>query len=240
MSLAVGIIAKDGIVLASDSRASSQAGFNDTVPKIFQLADNYAAGVSGDGALAAHIFDLIKHKKGIDYSKGIHEVAEQLRDFLSNLFDKYYPNDSPEKREPLEILLAGYSIDTPSTPHLYLLQSSDNFIPRQSSAGHNSIGAAYISDYILNRVYEKGIITAKQAAKLSVFCIKESSEQFKSIGGRVKVGTLFGDKKKFEIMKDNEIGKLYKQCTGMQDAHKNKFYPEESEGYEKAKPATHL
>jgi 20S proteasome alpha/beta subunit len=229
MTLTVGIIAKDGFVLASDSRQSNNMSINDTVEKIIVLSDNISVGIAGDGNLASHIFDIIKRDNKLELNKGIHSVAEQLQEELSKTFDKYYPNSNCKDRDELHILLAGYSLEDPPIPHLYILMSEDNFIPRQSPAGHNSIGFSHISQYILNRIYEKGKITSKQAAKLSVFCIRETMMQTKSVGGQIKVG-IFSEKNKFSLLSKPTVNNLYTQCKQMQDFQKYRFYPEDTEG----------
>lgn len=229
MTLTVGIIAKDGLVLASDSRMSNSISINDTVEKIIVLSDNISVGIAGDGTLASHIFDVIKRDNKLHLKEGIHSVAEQLRSELSETFNKYYPNIPFKERDELQILLAGYSIDDPPIPHLYILMSEDNFIPRQSPAGHNSIGVSHISQYILNRIYEKGKISSEQAAKLSVFCIRETSTQMKSVGGIIKVG-MFSEKNKFALLPKPTVSNLFNQCKKMQDFQKYRFYPEDTEG----------
>ena len=61
MTLVVGIIAKDGIVLASDSRmTTSKITSNDTVEKIVNLNEKFAIGIAGDGNLGIHLLKLIK------------------------------------------------------------------------------------------------------------------------------------------------------------------------------------
>ena len=226
MTLAVSIIAKDGIILASDSRMGSTLYSNDTVDKIIQLSDHIAVGIAGDGTLASHIFDLVKKEKKLDLDKGILYVAEQLGQELANFFDRYYSNISFRDRDPLDILLVGYTLFPESKPQIYNLSSSDNFIPRQSPAGHNSIGIPHIANYHLNRIYEKDRINSEQAAKLSVFCIKETGSQYRSVGGDVKVA-IFSDKKKFALISKSEMSNLETQCDLLQKSQKYRFYPEE-------------
>ena len=55
MTLTICIKAKDGIVFASDSRASSFLTSNDTVKKLFRLDDHTAIGIAGDGSLTYNI-----------------------------------------------------------------------------------------------------------------------------------------------------------------------------------------
>ena len=85
MTLVVGIIAKDGAVLASDSRmTSSSISSNDTVDKIIKLGDNIAIGISGDGGLGVHLLKLIKETEQLDYSSSIILLVERLRESLIN------------------------------------------------------------------------------------------------------------------------------------------------------------
>lgn len=229
MTLTIGIIAKDGVVLASDSRMSSTLTSNDTVEKIFELNENNAVGIAGDGTLASHIFDLIKKEHKLNFTTGIHNLSEQLRKVLVDFFNTYYPQVIPRDREGLEVLLVGYSNNQPlSEPHIYNLSSRDNFIPRQSPAGHNCIGIPYLADYLLNRLYEKGQITTSQAAKLAVFCIRETTSQDHRVGGDIKVAT-FSNTKKYGMLSKQEISELDSQCEEVRLLHKNKFYPEERE-----------
>lgn len=74
MTLTICIVAKDGIVLASDSRASSFLTSNDTVKKIFKLDDHNAVGIAGDGSLAMHFFDTISNE--LNFRNGISALAE--------------------------------------------------------------------------------------------------------------------------------------------------------------------
>jgi 20S proteasome alpha/beta subunit len=228
MTLIIGIIAKDGVVLTSDSRMSSTLTSNDTVEKIFELDEHNAVGVAGDGTLASHIFDIIKREHKLNFTKGIHLLAEELRHVLVNdFFDKYYSGVIPQKRESLNILLVGYTNDASNPiPQIYNLSSNDNFIPRQSPAGHNCIGIPYLADYLLNRLCEKGKITTPQATKLAVFCIRETISQDHRVGGDIKVAT-FSNTKKFSMLSQQEISELDSQCEEVRLLHKNKFYPEE-------------
>ena len=77
MTLVIGIKAKDGVVIASDSRASSTITSNDTVQKIFKLGEHSAIGIAGDGGLAMYFLDQIKTK--LNHGTGIEDLAEQVR-----------------------------------------------------------------------------------------------------------------------------------------------------------------
>lgn len=77
MTLVVGLIAKDGIVLASDSRMTSEITSNDTVKKILKLNDRNALGVAGDGTLGIHFLEVIHDK--LTFEHGIVDLVEEIR-----------------------------------------------------------------------------------------------------------------------------------------------------------------
>ncbi len=186
MTLTICIIAKDGLVLASDSRASSFLTSNDTVKKIFKLDDHNAVGIAGDGPLAMHFFDLIS--KELNFKNGISSLAEQLRTFGKSKFDEFFSHQSPKDRPLLSIILAGYSLS--DKPDIYVLNSNDNFVPRKNPTGFECVGIPIIANYLLNRLYESDI-TTDHAAELATFCIRETSSQDNRVGGPTQIATFF-------------------------------------------------
>ncbi|MDD4908553.1 MAG: hypothetical protein PHJ00_05795, partial [Candidatus Omnitrophica bacterium] len=67
MTLAIAIIAKDGIAVASDSRVTSgdprgPTTVNDTVKKVFGLGDFCGLTLAGDGGLGASLIDVIYYE----------------------------------------------------------------------------------------------------------------------------------------------------------------------------------
>ncbi|MFH2142964.1 MAG: hypothetical protein ABIJ97_11110, partial [Bacteroidota bacterium] len=186
MTLTIGIIAKDGVVLASDSRATSRFTCNDTVKKLFKLDEHNAVGIAGDGSLAMYFFDAIS--QNLNFRLGITELAEQLRKLGKAKFDEYFSHQSPDSRPTLIILLAGYTPTPENKPKIYELNSTDNFVPRESPTGFNCIGVPIIADYLLNRLYEPEI-TIKQATAMATFCIKETGSQDNTVGGPTQIAT---------------------------------------------------
>ena len=117
MTLVIGLKAKDGVVIASDSRASSVITSNDTVQKIFKLGDHSAIGISGDGRLALYFLDQIK--AGLIHEKGISDLAEQIRKEGKAKFNDFFEHLQPDKRPSLSLLLIGYTLD--GKPEMYTL-----------------------------------------------------------------------------------------------------------------------
>ena len=221
MTLVIGLKAKDGVVIASDSRASSVITSNDTVQKIFKLGDHSAIGISGDGRLALYFLDQIK--AGLIHEKGISDLAEQIRKEGKAKFNDFFEHLQPDKRPSLSLLLIGYTLD--GKPEMYTLQSDDNFVPRKGITGFECIGVPYIADYLLNRLYESDI-KIESGAEMCVLCIQETSSQDRSVGGPTRVAT-FSSSKLFQEMPSSEIEKLKQKAEQFQISRKTRFYPED-------------
>lgn len=224
MTLTICIIAKDGIVLASDSRASSFLTSNDTVKKIFKLDDHNAVGIAGDGPLAMHFFDTISSE--LNFRNGISVLAEQMRSLGKARFDEFFSHQAPKDRPSLNIVLGGYMPD--GKPEIYTLNSNDNFVPRRSPTGFECIGIPIIANYLLNRLYEPEI-TIQHAAELATFCIKETSSQDNRVGGPTQIASFSITKQYAELSRD-EIDKMEKKCDQFRLLQKGNFYPEDSTG----------
>ena len=232
MTLTLCIIAKDGIVFASDSKESAYLTSNETVKKIFRLNDNNAVGIAGDGGLAMHFFSLIS--KDLVFTKGITDLAEQLRKLGKEKFNEFFSHLEPKDRPSLTILLAGYTQD--KIPEIYQLSSTDNFVPRKSSTGFDCIGIPVIANYVLNRLYEHEI-AAPSAIELATFCIKETASQDSRVGGPTQIAT-FSNVKSYSELPRAEIDKIEKKCEQIRLLQKSFFYPEDSSGPTRPKDAT--
>lgn len=227
MTLTICIIARDGVVLASDSRASSFLTSNDTVKKVFKLDENNAVGIAGDGALAMHFFDIIS--SSLNFRNGISTLAEQLRSFGKEKFNEFFSHQDPKDRPSLSIILAGYTHNTVSgKPEIYVLNSNDNFVPRKSPIGFECIGIPIIANYLLNRLYEPDV-TTQHAAEMAAFCIKETSSQDNRVGGPIQIST-FSNTKQYAELSREDIDKIEKKCDQFRLLQKGNFYPEDSTG----------
>lgn len=221
MTLVIGLKAKDGVVLASDSRASSTITSNDTVQKIFKLGEHSAIGIAGDGGLAMYFLDQIK--PNLNHGTGISDLAEQVRKKGKLTFNDFFEHLDPQKRPSLWLLLIGYNMDNKA--EMYTLHSGDNFVPRKGVTGFQCIGVPYIADYLLNRLYESDI-KIDAGAEMSVLCIQETGSQDRGVGGPTHVAT-FSETKSFSEMSTSEVEKLKQKAEQFQISQKNRFYPED-------------
>ncbi len=223
MTLVISIKSKDGIIIASDSQATSDLTSNDKVQKIFPLGNSSAVGVSGDGGLATFFLDQIKDT--LNYSQGISNLAEDLRIKGKAKFNDFFEHLPPKQRPPLSFILVGYSKE--GNAEIYKLRSEDNFVPRKCVVGYECIGVPYIADYILAGIYEVDV-KMNGAAKMAVLCIEETARQGGSgVGGETKVATIDVATKTFKQMEKPEIDKMLEEAKQSQVIQKSRFYPED-------------
>jgi len=223
MTLIIGIKAKDGIVIASDSQATSELTSNDKVQKIFSIGDSSAVGISGDGGLAAYFLDQIMDE--LNHNRGIRDLAEEMRQKGKAKFDDFFEHLAPEKRPKLSFILVGYAQDDKA--EIYILESKDNFVPRKCMVGYECIGVPYIADYLLTGLYETEV-KMDGGAKMAVLCIQETSRQGGSgVGGETRVATIDAKTKTFRQMPVADVERLKQENSQFQTTQKNRFYPEE-------------
>ncbi len=223
MTLIIALKSKDGVVVASDSKASAEITSNDTVKKVFSLDDHNAVGIAGDGGLATFFLDQIKEK--LDYRTGVSDLADQIRIKGKEKFNDFFEHLTPDKRPSLALILVGYTKDPEPKPEIYKLDSTDNFVPRKAVTGFECIGVPYIAEYLLNRIYDPEI-NIKPAEELGVLCIQETSSQDHRVGGPTRVYT-FSSSENFTEISQEEVEKLKSRTASFQLAQKNKFYPED-------------
>lgn len=221
MTLVIALKAKNGLVIASDSKASAEITSNDTVQKVFKMGPHSAVGISGDGGLAMYFLDQIK--SSLNHGTGISDLAEQIRINGKAKFNDFFEHLSPDKRPGLTLLLAGYTPE--KEPEIYTLRSSDNFVPRKSATGFECIGIPYIADYLLNRLYESEI-NVESGEEMCVLCIQETSSQSAEVGGSTRVYS-FSSSRAFKELSSDEVKKLQEKTKQFQGTQKSKFYPED-------------
>ncbi len=234
MTLTICIKAKDGMVLASDSRASSYFTSNDTVTKLFRLDDHTGVGIAGDGPLAMYLLESISDV--LDFTRGITSLAGQLCSESKKLFDEYFAQHSQRERPDLQIILAGYNKNV--EPAIYTLNSNDNFFPRRNPTGFECIGIPVIADYILNRVYYPDV-SVEHAAEMAAYCILETESQDHRVGRPVQLAS-FSNEQPYTAFEEARIARIYERCKRFSESQKGNFTDQEdaSSGTSNPKDAT--
>lgn len=231
MTLTICIAAKDGIVFASDSRATSYFTANDTVRKLFKLDDHMGIGIAGDGPLALYLLESISNQ--FDFGSGVTSVAEQFRSLSKERFDEFFSYQAPADRPHLQLILAGYKAS--GEAGIYTLDSRDNFVPRKSPVGFECIGVPIIATYILNRVYYPEA-SVEHAAEMAAFCIKETHTQDSSVGGAIQLIS-FSRSRTFAPFEEADITRISEKCERFNLLQKSNFADQENASSGTNRPA---
>jgi len=236
MTLAISIIAKDGVAIASDSRVTSgdprgPTTVNDTVKKIFELSDFCGLAIAGDGGLAASIIDLIYYElhKNPDYR--YFSVDEMLGVCCAGAIKKYnewFSQIDFADRPTLHMILNGYRKDISNSklidsPEIFTLHSERNFAPhRWTLLGFMALGITPLATYLLNTLYTKEI-TLKHALELAVFAILETASQDGKVGKDIQLASFALDKP-FKIYGQDETCAYIYEADRHRNSLKKAFY----------------
>jgi len=236
MTLAISIIAKDGIAIASDSRVTSgdprgPTTVNDTVKKIFELGDFCGLTIAGDGGLGASIIDLLYYElhKNPNYRfLSVDEMLSLSRDSAIKKYNEWFPGTSCEERPSLHIILSGYRKEISNanfidSPEIFTLYSERNFAPhRWTFLGFMSIGITPLATYLLNTLYNKEI-SIKHALELSAFAILETASQDGKVGKDIQLASL-SLSQAFKIYSQDETYEYIYQADRHRNNLKKAFY----------------
>jgi 20S proteasome alpha/beta subunit len=229
MILAISIIAKDGIAIASDSRVTSgdprgPTTVNDTVKKIFKLGDFCGLAIAGDGGLGASIIDVLYYELHKNPNYLYFSVDDMLKiccDTAIKKYNEWFGPVSFEDRPTLHIILSGYRKDISNanfidSPEIFTLHSERNFAPhRWTLLGFMAIGITPLATYLLNTLYTKEI-TLKHALELATFAILETASQDGKVGKGIQLAS-FSLSEVFKIYSQDETYEYIYQA----DRHRN-------------------
>ncbi len=243
MTLAIGIIANNGLALASDSRATigdprGLTTANDTVQKIFKITDYCGLAIAGDGGLAVSLLDIFlwELKQKPDYNNfSIDEITTLLRSICVNKYNEWFPYLKPQERPFLAIVACGYRKNREGrldTPLIIYLISSSHFAPSTDTMGFAAVGVVPLAIYLLNRLYLRGDIELKSAVELAAFCIRETASQDGKVGGELQLAT-FSKDAPFKIYEGGEIEVVKKRCEEFRKNLRNPLYAKEEPKIEK-------
>lgn len=236
MTLAISIIAKDGVAIASDSRVTSgdprgPTTVNDTVKKIFALGDFCGLTIAGDGGLGASIIDLIHYELHKNPNYRFFSVDEMLHiccDSAIKKYNEWFSQLSFEDRPTLHLILSGYRKDITNSnfidaPEIVTLHSERNFAPhRWTLLGFMAIGITPLATYILNTLYTKEI-TLKHALELAAFAILETASQDGKVGKDIQLAS-FSLSEPFKIYSQDETYEYIYQADRHRNNLKKAFY----------------
>lgn len=195
VTIIIGIICKDGIVVAADSRTTLDTGGNrDDTEKVhlIQMKKRRAIiGRSGHDHLSSRvIFDLEKkaqHFTPTDY-RSVAELADSVVEGSRNVLRELADNQAELQKRftdyPMTFLLGYYYKRQPYLFKLDLLLG----LSSPTKSGHLAIGcAAPLADYILKDV-DTSQMTPEQALVLAIYAVEEVKQNDARCGGPTRVG----------------------------------------------------
>ena len=238
MTLAIGIIAKDGMALATDSRVTSgdprgPTTVNDTVKKVFELGDYCGLGIAGDGGLGASVIDSIYydlHKNPGYRLLSIDEMMAICKENAVRRYQEWFRDLAYDERPTLHMIISGYRKDISGAnfincPEIFTLHSERNFAPhRWTLLGFMAIGITPFATYLLNTLYTREI-TLRHALELATFCIIETASQDGKVGKDIQLASFSLDKP-FTLYTQDEIYEYIYQAERNRNNLKKAFYSE--------------
>ncbi len=203
-TLTIGLVCKDGIVIAADRRASyaGQGGgvsyLADTVDKIVQITDSMIATIAGTASDAIRSLQLLKAELRLKELKTRSKVTvKEAANLLAHMC--YQGIRTPSMIPQIaHFLLAGYD-----EQGLALFDiSPDGFLKKEK--GYVASGAGIMQAHpILDSEY-KSDISLDQGIKLVTKCIKASMGRDPSVGAGIDIYTVKVDEIK-EVFKKEAI-----------------------------------
>lgn len=195
MSLVVAIKAKEGAVLASDSRTGNPVGFyTDSTEKIFVLNRAMAIGCAGDAALNQEIAkELVDHaaKKKDNYIHSVASDITRLGQAVHSRLTKIVIEDT-EKRTAF-FLLIGYEDAAAKMPVILRFETPNSYA-LMSPIGQIGFATAG-NDACAIRLLQNcanGELPLEQAKRLAVLCVVETAKSVNTVGGPVQLAVASG------------------------------------------------
>jgi len=236
MTLAIGIIAKDGIAIAADSRVTSgdprgPTTVNDTVKKVFELSDFCGLAIAGDGGLGSSIIDVIYYELHQIPNYRLLSVDELLiicRDCAIKKYNEWFDQVAFEDRPTLHIVLVGYRKDIGNarfidSPEIFTLHSERNFAPhRWTLLGFMAIGITPLATYLLNTLYTKEI-SLSHSLELATFAIMETASQDGKVSKGIQLAS-FSLNNSFALYDQAKISDFVLAAERRRDDLKRAFY----------------
>lgn len=180
MTLAIGIAAKDRIVMAADGKVQDTEKGILNKPKIFQLSKNCVATVSGQQLKGLDEFiEVLKLNIDNQEITGVQPIAEYVTRFASRRTWAQYKD---VKKSHIVMMFFGYE---QSIPNAYILLSTGKLEPlslKRYATGNWDKMYEYLGNALKQQSYTT--ISSKKAERIAVEMLFEGEKaNSKDIGG---------------------------------------------------------
>lgn len=196
MTLVVAMIAKDGIVLAADSRGTigdprGLTAIDDSHMKLYQLGQCGLA-LAGASEMGASLLDELRMQGHNGFQDVDHALKTLIGEF-SNYFSDWFGQIPVQQRPGVLFTLAGYRkvAGHAPEPKIYSLTSQANFAPSL----HDTVcmaGVPQYAVYLVHRYYDRSIPVGRAEA-LCEYLIAETASQDPKVGGPVRMARILPD-----------------------------------------------
>lgn len=216
MTIIVGILCEDGLVIASDSQAMSQRGVDVKRMDYTKIEDidgelGVKALISGSGVVSFinKAMELLREKCNEKRIKSVKELILCAEDTMDDLTKRYsvdkfkkmgiaknikskYGKELQDEGIPFPTLNFHLMIGCveKNIPHLYTI-SPTGIAEKEEKFGSLGSGSAY-AEYILTNLYYEGI-KLKEGLLLAIHTVEEVKKIDPNVGGDVQIATI--DKK---------------------------------------------
>ena len=227
LSLVVVLEARDGIVIAGDSRGTigdprGLTAISDVHRKVFRLTSHVGVGVVGSAELGSALLDQMEDKLAAAGHLYMDEVLPAFRSQIRNLFNDWFQQFPVDKRPGVLFALGGYRhAEGEHKPMLYILASQTDFAPQLFDKGTCMIGIPQYATYLSNRYYDRNM-RASHAIALGVYLIGETASQDPKVGGPIQVAVVT-PKEGYRELKESEV-KAIQSKNEKQNQRLKKFF----------------
>jgi len=218
MTLILGIICKDGLVMASDTQSEFERGSpvkRINTEKLRILNNKIVIGGAGINALIDKAIRKIEEEYNLMLQNGYDDLriliegeentpekektingAEYIISEIHKIYNVQRPTfiyGSPTAEESLDfyLMIGGFSyFNGIKKPDLYILYENGISEPMKDYATIGS-GSAY-AEYLLEKYYDNNI-TTDQAIKLAIFTISEAQKMDPNVGGKINIIKITND-----------------------------------------------
>jgi 20S proteasome alpha/beta subunit len=236
MTIIIGILCKEGLIIGSDSQASSFRGVEvkrSDYTKITQFSEgdfNIVVSGAGLGAFISKFIDKLQEKCKTMRIEGMNQLSDMAEDIMTDI-QKRYMVEKAEKlgftkktkiQEPLTKLqlpeipqfaiMLGIARSKGEDPTIYTI-TPYAVAERAEKFDSTGSGSAY-AEYLLAKLYRDDM-TMNQTISLAVYVIEEVKKIDPNCGGATQIVVL--DKRGMRRLQDLEIKKIVEETCEIEN-----------------------
>ena len=209
MTLIVGLVGRDGIVLAADSRGTARdsggiLAMNDQEKKLLKLTNNAGMALSGELGIARTLIDRRLHDAEdcpVESIACVDRLVDDLSTHFWETFSRPFQKVHPPAWPSVNLIVAGYN--ECHDPRLYTMTlGSGGFFPHlEEGVGYVFNGVPHYASLIASVLYHHDL-SIHSLSRLAAFMISETAAQHPTVGGPIRIATITPDNGYVELPDD--------------------------------------